>query len=119
MELFYENGANKSVTAIWSRLAIATVEKEMSELTGKEAAMRRFVVLVAALAILPSGLACHHLAGKCDCWQNSSLCCKYGLYQSDSATVIPAVGVRTEVAPPPAPQPGVQMQPITTFGSGM
>lgn len=81
--------------------------------------MRRYVVLVAILAILPSGLACHHMAGKCDCWRNTSQCNKYGLFTADPATYVPADGVKVETPAAPMPQSGVQMQPITTFGSGM
>ena len=81
--------------------------------------MRRFVVLAAIFALVPSGLACHHLAGKCDCWANYSQCNKYGLYTVDPATTGPAEGVRIEAPIAPIPRPGVQMQPITTFGSGM
>ncbi len=81
--------------------------------------MRRFVLLAAILAVIPTGLACHHLAGKCDCWPNTSRCNKYGLFTADPAGGVSVEQQRVEPPAAPMPQPGVQMQPITNFGSGM
>ncbi|MBX7104651.1 MAG: hypothetical protein K1X57_11260 [Gemmataceae bacterium] len=49
--------------------------------------MRRFFVILAGLAVIPSGLACQHTAGKCDCSPVTPPCAKYGLYTDHSAEV--------------------------------
>lgn len=78
--------------------------------------MRRFFVVLAGLGIVSSGLACHHIAGKCDCNPITPPCAKYGLYTSSEAAVVhhAAQPVRESAAPgtpaagetlPPAPMP--------------
>jgi len=66
--------------------------------------MRRLAILLVGIALLPTGIACHHLAGKCDCQPNMSACCKYGLYPSDPTVVVPAT------QPPPVDQRPMPMQ---------
>src|SRR5262245_24719197 len=44
------------------------------------AAMRRLLVVLAGIAMVPAGLACQHTAGKCDCLPPLPHCTKYGLF---------------------------------------
>jgi hypothetical protein len=66
--------------------------------------MRRFMVIVAGLAVIPCSVACQHTSGKCDCAPIVAPCYKYGLYTNDSSNA------QTEVpkaeALPPAKMPG-------------
>ena len=42
--------------------------------------MRRLLVLLAGLGVLPAAAGCQHMAGVCDCYPPVQPCCIYGLY---------------------------------------
>jgi hypothetical protein len=55
--------------------------------------MRRLIVLLAGLGVLPAATGCCHTAGYCDCVPAVNLCCLYGLYPPsllEHATAVPA-----------------------------
>jgi hypothetical protein len=57
--------------------------------------MRRLIVLLAGLGVLPAAAGCVHTAGYCDCVPAVNLCCLYGLYPPgllEHATGVPAAG---------------------------
>lgn len=49
--------------------------------------MRRILVLLAGLGVLPAAVGCQHTAGFCDCQAPVNPCSKYGLYPADLQTV--------------------------------
>ena len=63
--------------------------------------MRRLFVILAGLAVVSTGLACQHTAGKCDCTLPLPHCTKYGLYTPEMAS--DSVAPRHEILPPSAP----------------
>lgn len=42
--------------------------------------MRRLCAIFAGFALIPTGMACQHTAGKCDCLPPLPHCSKYGLF---------------------------------------
>lgn len=64
--------------------------------------MRRFFVILAGFAVISSGLACQHTAGKCDCRPPLPNCNKYGLYTAEMAAehAAPAQQMLPPAAPP-------------------
>ena len=42
--------------------------------------MRRLLVFLAGLGVLPAATGCCHTAGFCDCYPPVTPCCVYGLY---------------------------------------
>jgi len=42
--------------------------------------MRRLLVFLAGLGVLPAATGCCHTAGYCDCYPPVNSCCLYGLY---------------------------------------
>ena len=42
--------------------------------------MRRLLVMLAGLGVLPAATGCCHTAGFCDCQPPVNMCCVYGLY---------------------------------------
>jgi len=42
--------------------------------------MRRILVLLAGVGMLPAAVGCKHTAGFCDCQPPIHPCCQYGLY---------------------------------------
>ncbi len=63
--------------------------------------MRRLFVILAGLAIVSTGLACQHTAGKCDCTPPLPHCTKYGLFTPEMAN--DTVAPRQEMLPPSGP----------------
>ncbi len=63
--------------------------------------MRRLFVILAGLAIVSTGLACQHTAGKCDCTLPLPHCTKYGLFTPEMAN--DTVAPRPEMLPPSGP----------------
>ena len=59
--------------------------------------MRRLLVLLAGLGVLPAAAGCQHTAGFCDCQAPVNPCCQYGLYPAEAPVVA--------AAPPPAGEP--------------
>ena len=45
--------------------------------------MRRILVILAGLGVLPGAVGCYHLAGKCDCQPPIHPCSQYGLYAAE------------------------------------
>ncbi|MFL5330054.1 MAG: hypothetical protein ACJ8C4_14210 [Gemmataceae bacterium] len=83
--------------------------------------MRRYLVILVGFVIAPMGIACHHVAGRCDCQPNVQPCCKYGLFTSDPTSVVAVDGPRGDVLPPPPPPPPPAPPPPMprNAGSGM
>ena len=61
--------------------------------------MRRLVVLLAGVGLIPAMTGCYHVAGKCDCAPPIQPCCIYGLYP-------PVSGMPVIPPPPPPATPG-------------
>ncbi|HTK77356.1 MAG TPA: hypothetical protein VL371_18980 [Gemmataceae bacterium] len=59
--------------------------------------MRRLLVLMAGLGVLPAATGCCHTAGFCDCYPPVTPCCVYGLYPP--AVFEHAVAVAAPAAP--------------------
>jgi hypothetical protein len=62
--------------------------------------MRRLIVLLAGLGVLPAAAGCVHTAGYCDCVPAVNLCCLYGLYPPgllEHATGVPTTAAHTAV----------------------
>ena len=71
--------------------------------------MRRLLVLLAGLGVLPAATGCYHTAGKCDCVPPVQPCCIYGLYPPAAGLpVLPAT-----VTPVSAEQPASHTTPAT------
>jgi hypothetical protein len=63
--------------------------------------MRRLLVILAGVAMVSTGLACQHTAGKCDCEPPLPHCSKYGLYTPEAA----AETIQRREMLPPVAQP--------------
>ena len=72
--------------------------------------MRRLIVIVAGVALLPT-TGCYHIAGKCDCAPPVQPCCMYGLYPAGGMPVVPASAVEVPAAAEGSPQ--MPREPIT------
>lgn len=66
--------------------------------------MRRIVVVLAGLAVISTGLACQHTAGKCDCTPNVAPCNRYGIH-GDAGSYQEAPRAETLPAAPPKAMP--------------
>ena len=79
--------------------------------------MRRYVIILAGLSIIPTGIACQHTAGKCDCNPITPPCAKYGLYAGECAPAtqhaVPAPVIKEEAPKKAVYVPVIPESPVT------
>jgi hypothetical protein len=73
--------------------------------------MRRLCVILAGIAMVPTGLACQHTAGKCDCQPPLPHCTKYGLFVPEAV----AEPIQKQEMLPPAPPPAKMVPAAVVF----